>query len=135
MVWQRPGERYNKECLVPTFKSGRQSLIMMVCQWGCISYGWQGPLVLIPLDQQKGVNYMQSILAGPLWDYYMECYDRMGAAMVMEDRAPVHQAKIAKYFRDTNAMASIPHPPQSPDLNPIEHVWKRLKVLVNQRPT
>ena len=29
-------------------------------------------------------------------------------------------------------MASIPHPPQSPDLNPIKHVWKKLKVLVNQ---
>ena len=59
----------------------------------------------------------------------MECYDRMGAAMVMEDGAPVHWAKIAKSFRDTNAMASIP--PQSPDLNPIKHVWKKLKVLVN----
>ena len=130
-VWRRLGERYNKECLVPTFKSGRQSLMV----WGCISYGWRGPLVRIPSDQQKGVDYMQLILAGPLWDYYTECYNRMGAAMVMEDGAPVHWAKIAKSFRDTNAMASIPHPPQSPDLNPIKHVWKELKVFVNQRPT
>ena len=45
--------------------------------WGCISYGWQGPLVHIPSDQQKGVDYMQLILAGPLWDYYTECYDWM----------------------------------------------------------
>jgi len=130
-VWRRPGERYNKECLVPTFKSGRQSIMV----WGCISYGRRGPLVRIPSDQRKGVDYVQLILAGPLWDYYAECYDRMGAAMVMEDGAPVHRAKVAKSFRDANAMASIPHPPQSPDLNPIEHVWKKLKVLVNQRPT
>ena len=76
-VWWRPGERYNKECLVPTFKSGRQSIMV----WGCISYGRQGPLMHIPLDQRKRVNYMQLILAGPLWDYYAECYDWMGAAI------------------------------------------------------
>ena len=85
----------------------------------------------IPSDQRKGIHYVHLILAGPLWDYYVECYEQMGAAMVMQDGAPVHWAKVAKSFRDTNGMASIPHPPQSPDLNPIEHIWKKLKVLVN----
>jgi len=38
LVWCRPGEQYNQECLVPTFKSGPQSLMI----WGCISYGRHG---------------------------------------------------------------------------------------------
>lgn len=29
----------------------------------------------------------------------------------------------------------FPHPPQSLDMNPIEHVWKQLKFMVNNRPT
>ena len=31
-------------------------------------------------------------------------------------------------------METIPHPAQSPDINPIEHAWKQLKTLVNERP-
>ena len=131
LVWRRPGERYKQECLVPTFKSGRQSLMI----WGCISYGRRGPLVRIPSDRRKGIDYVDLILSGPLWDFYVERFDEMGGAAVMEDGAPIHRSKVANDFRILNSMETLPHPPQSPDLNPIEHVWKKLKILVNERPT
>ena len=130
-VWRKPGERYQKGCLVPTFKSGRKSVMI----WGCIAYGMRGPLVRIPSDMRKGADYVELVLSGPLWDVYLEQSEEKGIAKVMEDGAPIHRSKVAQTFRSQNSLETFPHPAQSPDMNPIEHVWKKLKVLVNNRPT
>jgi transposase len=53
----------------------------------------------------------------------------------MEDGAPIHRLKVGKTFRDSHAMDVLPHPAQSPDMNPIENIWKLLKEKVNQWPT
>jgi transposase len=131
LVWRREGERYLQECLAPTFKSGRTSLMI----WGCITYGKRGPLVRIPSNMRKGQDYVNLILSNHLWDFYLEMSEEKGVVLVMEDGAPSHRSKVAQNFRTENELGTISHPPQSPDMNPIEHVWKRLKTLVNQRPT
>jgi transposase len=130
-VWRRAGERFKESCLAPTFKSGRQSLMV----WSCIAYGRLGPLVLIPKDQRTGVDYVNLVLSGPLWDFYSELYEERGVVKVMEDGAPIHRAGITKTFRAQHHMEVLEHPAQSPDINPIEHAWKMLKVRVNDRPS
>ena len=57
----------------------------------------------------------------------------MGVAKVVEDGAPVHRSKVAQSFRDTYAMDTLPHPAQSPDMNPIEHVWYLMKIGINKQ--
>lgn len=94
----------------------------------------RGPLVRIPSGMRKGVDYVDLILDGPLWDVFVEQSEEKGVVKVMEDGAPTHRSKAAQNFRSQNGLETFPHPAQSPDMNPIEHVWKRLKVLVNERP-
>jgi transposase len=127
-VWRRPGERYDEQCIVPTFKSGRESLMV----WACFSHGRLGPLVRIPKDKRTGADYVQNVLAGALWDFYSELYEEKGRVAIVEDGVPIHRSKLAKTFRAEHLIEVLPHPAQSPDLNPIEHIWTRLKTGINR---
>jgi hypothetical protein len=50
----------------------------------------------------------------------------------MQDNAPVHTAIVVKEWLQEMAIESINWPPYSPDLNPIEHAWMRLKETIYQ---
>ena len=102
--------------------------------WSCIAYNYKGPLVFLLKGRGTGAGYVESVMSGPLWDVYSEIYEGHGTAKVMEDGAPMHRSAIAKQFRTAHGMETITHPAQSPDMNPIEHVWKVLKEQVNKRP-
>jgi len=128
-VWHHPGEAFTLKCLAPTFKSGWISVMV----WSCIAHNYKGPLIFLPKGWGTGVGYVETVMAGPLWDVYTEIHDECGAAKVMEDGAPLHQSAIAKQFCTAHSMDTITHPAQSPDMNPIKHIWKVLKEQVNKR--
>lgn len=129
LVWRRTNEAFKEECLAPTFKSGRSSVMI----WVCIAHGRKGPLIFILKDQWKGVDYIDLVLAGPLFDFYMEICEERGVAKVMEDGAPIHICKVAKKFKDSHFVDALPYSAQSLDMNLIEHIWYLLKIAINKR--
>ena len=49
----------------------------------------------------------------------------------MEDNAPVHK-KVCIPVREELGMRCHQHPPNSPDLNPIENIWAHIKHRISK---
>ena len=59
--------------------------------------------------------------------------DTIGDTVFQQDNAPVHTASVVtEWFEQYNIQVDE-HPPYSPDLNPIEHVWVVLKEQLHKQ--
>jgi transposase len=56
-----------------------------------------------------------------------EFYEQNPEKMLVEDNATPHAAISSKNSRSTRSWILIEWPPNSPDLNPIESIWRRIK--------
>lgn len=48
----------------------------------------------------------------------------------MQDNAPIHSAKLVKNWIDSESITLMEWPARSPDLNPIENCWAKLKETI-----
>jgi len=127
-VWRTIYEKYNPNCLIPTFKSGQESVMI----WGCFTKNELGPLVR--LEGRVTANIYIEMLENYLIPFINDLENKDDYTF-QEDNAPIHTAKIAKKWKSDNNIKSLPWPAQSPDLNPIENLWDELERQVrNHKP-
>lgn len=121
-VFVKKGHRY------PRAKRHNPNSKIMV--WGGISHYGKTALKIIE-DNLDGERYRRLILRGKR----AEVKRFMGSRRwwFQQDQAPCHRQKATLEFIKKNITNDIfPHPAQSPDLNPIELVWARMKVFVEK---
>lgn len=93
-VWRRPYERYSMDCIAPTFKSGRTSVMI----WGAFSGFDKCPIIVMPPYKRTSEDFVNIVYEGRLSGFYF-MHDERENLILMEDGAPVHSSKYAESWR------------------------------------
>lgn len=125
-VWRRADQEWDNSCLQPTVKN---SLSIMV--WGAIWFNGKSTLH----HCQGSVN--SAAYRHVLHEALLPVYEAGGISkensLFMQDGAPAHTARATKAWLEQEGISCLPWTAQSPDMNPIEHVWFLLDKAMRKR--
>jgi transposase len=113
--------------------------------FGAIGYGYKSPLLFITGSGKNGAftqkDYLAQVLK-PSIEAILADFEAIVAktgqkAQFMEDGNSAHSHKsttnLCAVWRASKGITLFPHPSTSPDMNPIEKCWRRIKQALHRR--
>ena len=112
-VWRRHRERYADACVVEHDRWGGGSLMV----WGGIHRGGRTGLIVLN-GNLNARRYIDEVLQPEVVPYV-----RRHNLTLQQDNARPHSARLTRDFLQHQGVTTLPWPPYSPDMSPIEHLW------------